>query len=181
MGPSQDLQWWDTPSWIPRWKLQLTRGLAAGLAAGLAVGLTDRFEHGSAVPVGIWVGISVGVVVGRLTRIRTSSRAHHSRSRAHQLSRSCLYLASAGRVRRARACCEPFPQAGHVFRGQAVGVNLSSRRRSSRWPASAKSSPVRPESRARARAVSCSVRDGAPGHVRSRLPRPWTPAAIREP
>ncbi len=81
MGSSQDLRWWDIPTWIPRWKLRLTRGLAAGLATGLtaatAVGLAVGFRHGPAtglavgVGVGLYVWVVVLVVVGLLTRLRT--------------------------------------------------------------------------------------------------------------
>ena len=55
MGTSQDLRWWDIPTWIPRWKLRLTRVLVAGLAVGLAVaiasGLTPaRGSYGQPAP-----------------------------------------------------------------------------------------------------------------------------------
>jgi hypothetical protein len=38
MGTSQDLPWWDIPSWILRRPRRLTRGLAVGLLVGLVAG-----------------------------------------------------------------------------------------------------------------------------------------------
>ena len=65
MGTSQDLQWWDIPSWIPEWKLRLTRGLATGLAIGLAVAIgVIAFGHAHSPPAGLYAGLAAGVVAG---------------------------------------------------------------------------------------------------------------------
>jgi hypothetical protein len=66
MGTSRDLPWWEIPTWIPRWKLHVARGLAIGLIAGVVaafmarqvVGLVAGHVHG---PVAV---TAAGLVVG---------------------------------------------------------------------------------------------------------------------
>jgi len=54
MGTSRDLPWWDIPTWVPRWKLHLARGLTIGVIVGSVtafaathlVGLVTGHIHG---------------------------------------------------------------------------------------------------------------------------------------
>ena len=79
MGGSQDLHWWDIPSWVPRWKLRLVRGLAIGLTAGLSVliaaGLTYAHTRGlaggftAALDPFIAAALGIGLIAGLVTRL----------------------------------------------------------------------------------------------------------------
>jgi len=72
MGTSRDLPWWDISTWIPQWKLRITRGLAIGLAVGATVafaashlvGLVVGHVHGpvATITAGLVVGGGAGVV-----------------------------------------------------------------------------------------------------------------------
>jgi hypothetical protein len=73
MGTSQDLQWWDIPSWIPRWKLRLTRGVMVGLAIGLVIvigGIPFGGKPEAMLYTGLACGLLAGLVAGLVARIR---------------------------------------------------------------------------------------------------------------
>ncbi len=79
MGGSQDLQWWDIPGWVPRWKLRLARGLAMGLAAGLSVTIAAGFTYAhtrglaggftAALAPGLAAAVGIGLMAGLVTRL----------------------------------------------------------------------------------------------------------------
>ena len=62
MGTNRNLAWWDIPTWIPQWRLRLTRGLALGLPVGLTVGLTFGLTFG--LRAGLRAGLAFGLVTG---------------------------------------------------------------------------------------------------------------------
>jgi hypothetical protein len=74
MGTSQDLRWWDIPSWIPRPQLRLARVLGSALIGGLVTALalditpvvTARFGSNSTLGVitGLEDGLAIGTVLG---------------------------------------------------------------------------------------------------------------------
>ena len=79
MGGSQDLQWWDIPGWVPRWKLRLVRGLAIGLLAGLSVMIAAGFTYAhtrglaggfaAALAPCIAAAVGIGLLAGLVTRL----------------------------------------------------------------------------------------------------------------
>jgi hypothetical protein len=89
MGTSRDLQWWDIPTWIPRWKLRVARGFTVGIAAGLPAGLVGAVSGG---PIGgsvaaLVFGLGFGVWFGVVARIRTSYGAATQSSNSGNKSR----------------------------------------------------------------------------------------------
>ena len=84
MGASRDLSWWEIPSWIPRWKLHMARGLAVGLAVAAAAGFAARRIVGlvvghvpgpmALIVVGLVVGGAAGVVAELATPLRQQPR-----------------------------------------------------------------------------------------------------------
>ncbi len=79
MGGSQDLQWWDIPGWVPRWKLRLARGLLMGVASGLSITIAAGFTYAhtrglaggftAALDPGIAAAVGAGLLAGLVTRL----------------------------------------------------------------------------------------------------------------
>jgi hypothetical protein len=77
-GPTRDLRWWDMPSWILRWQMQLIGALVGGLLFGLVLIQTDRLikefmfglnfghaiEPGVVLTIALVLGLSSGLVIG---------------------------------------------------------------------------------------------------------------------
>jgi len=71
MGTSQDLRWWDIPTWVPRWRLRLARGLLAGTAAWALITLAawliyrQKAAFSPAPGIAAWAapGYSIGIAV----------------------------------------------------------------------------------------------------------------------
>jgi hypothetical protein len=71
MGSSADLQWWDIPGWLPRWKLRLGRAVAACLvtwaAAATAAAVTPALPAKAAFV--LLMGLGAGVIAGLVARV----------------------------------------------------------------------------------------------------------------
>jgi hypothetical protein len=70
MGSSRDLRWWDIPTWIPGWHLDVARALGCGLIGafgfGVALGLDSSdigFVPGALVGA-LWGGVACGLTFG---------------------------------------------------------------------------------------------------------------------
>lgn len=70
MGANRDLPWWDIPTWIPGWQVQVTRALGFGLIGALGFGVSSGLNSSdigflpAALVGALWGGISCGLAFG---------------------------------------------------------------------------------------------------------------------
>jgi hypothetical protein len=88
MGTSQDLPWWDIPTWVPWWQIRVARGAIFGLMAGLAFGSlfgiginVNGNGFGGGIKAGLVGGSVVALGVGLWVALATRQRvlAHRRR------------------------------------------------------------------------------------------------------